>query len=182
MLALLVSVVAASLSAAPSPSGYVVRVDASSVYLDIAAGSGAAVGRRFEVYAEGEELKHPVSGKSLGRVEKTIASGRIVEVRDAYSVGRLDAAATVAAGQRARLVGAEPAPAAPAAQPRDPAASKQPRWKSPVFDLVAVAMAVGELDGSAGLDLALADSKNVHVRSEERRVGKECRSRWSPYQ
>ena len=23
--------------------------------------------------------------------------------------------------------------------------------------------------------------KNLHVRSEERRVGKECRSRWSPY-
>ena len=23
--------------------------------------------------------------------------------------------------------------------------------------------------------------KNVMVRSEERRVGKECRSRWSPY-
>ena len=25
-------------------------------------------------------------------------------------------------------------------------------------------------------------SKGRHVRSEERRVGKECRSRWSPYQ
>ena len=23
--------------------------------------------------------------------------------------------------------------------------------------------------------------KNLHTRSEERRVGKECRSRWSPY-
>ena len=25
------------------------------------------------------------------------------------------------------------------------------------------------------------NSKSVHSRSEERRVGKECRSRWSPY-
>ena len=25
------------------------------------------------------------------------------------------------------------------------------------------------------------DSQNIPVRSEERRVGKECRSRWSPY-
>ena len=27
----------------------------------------------------------------------------------------------------------------------------------------------------------LADKYNISVRSEERRVGKECRSRWSPY-
>ena len=25
------------------------------------------------------------------------------------------------------------------------------------------------------------DRDTIHVRSEERRVGKECRSRWSPY-
>ena len=27
----------------------------------------------------------------------------------------------------------------------------------------------------------LMDAHNLHMRSEERRVGKECRSRWSPY-
>src|SRR3712207_9217995 len=27
----------------------------------------------------------------------------------------------------------------------------------------------------------LGDAPDVHCRSEERRVGKECRSRWSPY-
>src|SRR5258708_25951984 len=34
------------------------------------------------------------------------------------------------------------------------------------------------------LDEELHDGKNTHhdeIRSEERRVGKECRSRWSPY-
>ena len=37
------------------------------------------------------------------------------------------------------------------------------------------------------LALVLADSSQIHhvgstlLRSEERRVGKECRSRWSPY-
>ena len=31
-------------------------------------------------------------------------------------------------------------------------------------------------------ELSPADSmKHAHARSEERRVGKECRSRWSPY-
>src|SRR2546427_10646566 len=33
--------------------------------------------------------------------------------------------------------------------------------------------------GRAGL--SVARSAAVHPRSEERRVGKECRSRWSPY-
>ena len=28
---------------------------------------------------------------------------------------------------------------------------------------------------------AFADATEKHIRSEERRVGKECRSRWSPY-
>ena len=30
-------------------------------------------------------------------------------------------------------------------------------------------------------DSLVADSKALLTRSEERRVGKECRSRWSPY-
>src|SRR2546422_10389721 len=34
-----------------------------------------------------------------------------------------------------------------------------------------------ELPGQAGVLLA----EKGHIRSEERRVGKECRSRWSPY-
>src|SRR2546430_14332556 len=33
----------------------------------------------------------------------------------------------------------------------------------------------------AALEPALAQRGGVWVRSEERRVGKECRSRWSPY-
>ena len=41
--------------------------------------------------------------------------------------------------------------------------------------------------GDAILDNDLQEVKNelgdllLHIRSEERRVGKECRSRWSPY-
>ena len=31
------------------------------------------------------------------------------------------------------------------------------------------------------LDLVMPDVSGLEVRSEERRVGKECRSRWSPY-
>ena len=36
-------------------------------------------------------------------------------------------------------------------------------------------------DGRVHVDLALTSRQRLHRRSEERRVGKECRSRWSPY-
>src|SRR5256886_15035968 len=38
--------------------------------------------------------------------------------------------------------------------------------------------AIGELDGVRDLS---SDEFYFYLRSEERRVGKECRSRWSPY-
>ena len=64
--------------------------------------------------------------------------------------------------------------------------------------LVAIGAAVAVLTGlGAGLGISLATGKAVDaiarqpeaeskisknlIRSEERRVGKECRSRWSPY-
>ncbi len=35
---------------------------------------------------------------------------------------------------------------------------------------------------SSAQDLeAILENEEIHIRSEERRVGKECRSRWSPY-
>ena len=54
---------------------------------------------------------------------------------------------------------------------------------SPVVELnraVAVAMAFGPAEGLALVD-ALPSEPALRHRSEERRVGKECRSRWSPY-
>src|SRR5256886_8817065 len=40
-----------------------------------------------------------------------------------------------------------------------------------------------EADGATTTDPAIRDVEAAlrHLRSEERRVGKECRSRWSPY-
>ena len=51
-------------------------------------------------------------------------------------------------------------------------------------DVVTFADAVAGLDGVDGVNVVLVETdKEVQTvkRSEERRVGKECRSRWSPY-
>ena len=52
---------------------------------------------------------------------------------------------------------------------RDPGAVYNGRQEKD--DALALTLAIGELLQKRGID----------IRSEERRVGKECRSRWSPY-
>ena len=53
---------------------------------------------------------------------------------------------------------------------------------TPVWDRL-WASAPRTLISGSGMDVGLPDGQmgNSEVRSEERRVGKECRSRWSPY-
>ena len=49
---------------------------------------------------------------------------------------------------------------------------------------ITAALKSGDITGKAGTTLLLRGLKGAaaeRVRSEERRVGKECRSRWSPY-
>src|SRR3712207_354541 len=50
-------------------------------------------------------------------------------------------------------------------------------------ELVVAAVVVGRGPGEQQLDQVarLAEAADALARSEERRVGKECRSRWSPY-
>ena len=53
---------------------------------------------------------------------------------------------------------------------------KKAKWLCTAAAVLALSVAVAGCGGSD--DKKAADSKG---RSEERRVGKECRSRWSPY-
>src|SRR2546421_9071841 len=57
-------------------------------------------------------------------------------------------------------------------------------WSSDVCssDLLIVAVAINELERAVDeIFVTLGDGVERPGRSEERRVGKECRSRWSPY-
>ena len=48
----------------------------------------------------------------------------------------------------------------------------------PDVEVVGISTSVGNTTAAQGAENAL---RLIKLRSEERRVGKECRSRWSPY-
>ena len=53
--------------------------------------------------------------------------------------------------------------------------------KSIIIVVVCVLAAAGIAAGIYGMTRKKGSPEAVNDRSEERRVGKECRSRWSPY-
>ena len=50
-------------------------------------------------------------------------------------------------------------------------------------DIVFLCLPTPKKKNGSNLDISILENaiKKLHERSEERRVGKECRSRWSPY-
>jgi hypothetical protein len=158
-------------SAAFAQEGYVVKTTADGLYLDLGKASGAKSGDRFTVYKEGENLKHPVTGENLGAEETTLAGGTIVEVREKYSIGKLDASSrktTLAPAMKVRLkptpkqapVAASTNRAAVGLAP-DGAMIRKPIYQSPPLELEAVDIAVGDTDADGRPDAILADAKII---------------------
>jgi hypothetical protein len=77
----------------PSPRGYVVFVDTSRVVIDLAAPDGVKVGTNVSVRRDKITIVHPISGELLGELDEEVATGRVVEVRDKYSVVEIQKAA-----------------------------------------------------------------------------------------
>jgi len=72
--------------ARPSTRGYVVFVDTSRVVIDLAEPDGVKVGTKVSVRRANIAIVHPISGQSLGELDEEVAIGRVIEVRDKYSV------------------------------------------------------------------------------------------------
>ena len=176
---LLLSLPFAARAQAPADAllGYVVKADPGSLVLDFNEKSGAVAGQAFTVFKEGEALKHPVTGASLGRLELKVAEGSLKEVLPMYSIGTLsstEAGQAVAPGMRARLkplaAAAAPAPAPVAAAPLAPqqpvgslAVSRGPLWRGPAFDYQATALAVADVNGDGKLEAAVSDGRTVFL-------------------
>lgn len=165
---LLVWAAPSSAQGAPNASlGYVVRlVDAKTVVLDFNEKSGATPGESFVLFKEGADLKHPVSGSSLGKLEIPVAEGSLKEILPLYSLGTLSTTPTqpIKPGMRVRLkpVVATPQTPASANAPRA-AQGKVPLWRGPVFDYQATSLAVADMKGTGGLQTAISDGHNVFL-------------------
>ena len=73
----------------PRLEGLVIRVDGDLLYLDVTEEHKAAPGMELGVSRPGQEFRHPYTGRVLGTLDREIASARIVEVRERYSVARV---------------------------------------------------------------------------------------------
>jgi hypothetical protein len=161
-----ISLLLASMAAAQTADkGYVVRVDSNSVWLDLTAADGAVPGRAFEIYTEGEELKHPVTGASLGRVQTEVAEGEIKDVADKFSTGRITALkGGVQSGQRARFTAAAPTPpaAAAASRPGEPE-SRAPKLMGAAVRYEISAMAIGDYERVNRPEIVLASENTIRL-------------------
>lgn len=89
-------------SALPRPDllGYVVEVRGKRLYTDLTVRDGLRIGTPLVVLREGGELKHPVTGQSLGHADEEIGKARVVELRAAFSIAEI---IEVRPGQEVRI-------------------------------------------------------------------------------
>jgi hypothetical protein len=73
------------INAFPAVEGLVVSVDGDRVYLDIAAKDGVQRGQEFTLFRKGDEFRHPVTGKLLGRYEDVLGYAQVQRVEGRFS-------------------------------------------------------------------------------------------------
>ena len=113
------------------------------------------------MYAEGEDIKHPVTGEQLGKAERKLAEGKIEEVAEKLSIGRInEPTPNIQAGQRARLMAIVAAPVVPIAPHRPgEAGMRAPRTRGASLPFVITGMAVADFDGAGKPQIVLSDEK-----------------------
>jgi len=84
---------AAGAARPPATRGYVVFVDTSRVVIDLAAADGVKLGTAVSVRRDKIAIVHPITGELLGELDEEVATGRVVEVRDKFSVVEVQKAA-----------------------------------------------------------------------------------------
>jgi len=89
----------------PKVEGDVLKVEGTRVTLSIGQRDGVVAGIELVVVHEGEELRHPKSGKVLGRKEETVGRVSVEEVAEAYSIAQVTTSrgSGIAPGDRARV-------------------------------------------------------------------------------
>jgi len=76
-------------AAPPTNRGFVVFVDTSRVVIDLNGKDGVRPGAQVSVRRDKIAIVHPVTGELLGELDEEVATGRVTEVRDKFSVVEL---------------------------------------------------------------------------------------------
>lgn len=79
----------ASAPAAPAPTpqrGFVVFVDTTRIVIDLTARDGVRPGTIVSLRRDKIPIVHPITGELLGELDEEVASGRVTEVREKFSV------------------------------------------------------------------------------------------------
>ena len=76
--------------AVPSPTGgYVVHVDTNRIVIDLAARDGIRPGSVVSLRRDKIPIIHPVTGELLGELDEEVATAKVVEVRERFSVAEI---------------------------------------------------------------------------------------------
>ncbi|MBI2883334.1 MAG: hypothetical protein HYY11_05450 [Candidatus Methylomirabilis oxyfera] len=79
-------VVAERLAAAfPRVEGLIVGFEGDLVLIDRGTAAGVVQGMELDVFREGEEFKHPLTGETLGRLDKDLGMLRVLYVHERYA-------------------------------------------------------------------------------------------------
>jgi hypothetical protein len=80
---------AAAAPSLPLDRGFVVFVDTSRVVIDLNSKDGIKPGAQVSVRRDKIAIVHPVTGELLGELDEEVATGRVTEVKEKFSVVEL---------------------------------------------------------------------------------------------
>ena len=69
-----------------TPRGYVVMVEGERIVIDLAAKDGVRAGSVVSFRRDKIPIVHPVTGEVLGELDEELATGKVTEVREKFSV------------------------------------------------------------------------------------------------
>jgi hypothetical protein len=84
----------------PPKRGFVVYVDTTRIAVDLTAVDGVRPGQTLSIRRDRIPIVHPVTGEVLGELDEEVATVRVIEIRDRFSVAEIQA---VAAGAQVQV-------------------------------------------------------------------------------
>ncbi len=91
---------AAAAAAEPAKRGFVVYVDTTRIVIDLTSADGVKPGSVVSLRRDRVPIVHPVTGEVLGELDEEVATARVVELRERFSVAEVQ---TVVAGSQIQV-------------------------------------------------------------------------------